>query len=118
MSLHGYLNTGLFPVAYQIGNLTFFATKAAAESDSQVSKCELFYLHRHKKLFGSNHPSKLVFKSSADAIGFLDQTPPFLLSMTPGHIAIVGIFYERSLETEVYQSTQYVQDSAALLNDK
>ena len=59
MTFFGYLNTGLFPVVYKIGDLNFFATKAAAESDSDCSKCELFYLHKDKKLFVSNKPKKL-----------------------------------------------------------
>lgn len=116
MTFFGYLNTGLFPVVYKIGDLNFFATKAAAESDSDCSKCELFYLHKDKKLFVSNKPKKLLFNSAVAALGFCEYDP-LAFALMPPHIEVIGIFYEKSLETEVYSSAQYTQDSDGLINN-
>lgn len=97
-----------FPVSY---GPSVFATYAAAESDSDLEKCEVVFCNEATGKICVNSPKRFQFDNSDHALGFCAMFSRDI----PAGISLVVIFYENDADKEICESSICTGNNLAVL---
>ena len=106
-----------FPVEYTISSpvvqplsISVLATHAAANSSSELGKCEVVFYNKQTRKICVNQPLRLLFDSLSDALPYCAR----FASLVPRGICLAIIYYEEDTD-EIYKSSLCVGNSLAKL---
>jgi hypothetical protein len=103
-----------FPVRYEYATTFAFASKAAAESNSELSKCEVVYYCPANRKIAFNKPARLLFKYPQHALYFIAKNP-LLPEFIDVGIVLIFIFYENDPDVEIKNTPVCVSDLKLIL---